>query len=180
MTQIYEGMFLLDNEFVREDWKRAKQLVTGTLEKHGAKVLAARRWDERRLAYPIQRRRRATYLLAYYEVEGDAIGTIRRDFDLSEQILRFLVTSTEQVPAEEYQLSELENSPDFMPPPPPQDDSAELEEQELVEVEVDEEDLVEEVEEPVEDVPPVRPARAAAKPAAEGSPGIEADASKEV
>lgn len=179
MTQIYEGMFLLDNEFVRADWKRAKQLVTGTLEKHGAKVLAARRWDERRLAYPIQRRQRATYLLAYYEVGGDAVATIRRDLDLSEQILRFLVTSTECVPAEEYQLSELENSPDFMPPPPPQDDASELEEQELVEVEVDEEDLVEDVEGSVVEIPAPRPARVPARSAAEGSAGTVADASKE-
>ena len=164
MTEIYEGMFLLDNEFVREDWKRAKQLVTGTLEKHGAKVLAARRWDERRLAYPIQRRKRATYLLAYYEVDGDNIATIRRDFDLSEQILRFLLASTEAVPAEEYQLSELENAPDFAPPPPPVDDASETEETELVEVEVDVEDLVEESEESSEE--PRRAAPASPKAAA--------------
>lgn len=136
MTQIYEGMFLLDNEVVRADWKRAKEVVTGTLEKHGGKIHAARRWDERRLAYPIQRRRRATYLLAYYEVPPEHITNLRRDFDLSESVLRYLITATEEVPAREVELSEFENSAEFVAPPPPEDDAAEPE----VEVETSSDD----------------------------------------
>ena len=48
MSQIYEGMFLLDNDLVREGWDGAKSTVTAALEKHGGKVHTARRWDERR------------------------------------------------------------------------------------------------------------------------------------
>ena len=53
MERIYEGMYLLDNAVVREDWNAAKLIVTGILEKHGATIHSARRWDERRLTYPI-------------------------------------------------------------------------------------------------------------------------------
>lgn len=123
MTNIYEGMFLLDNEVVRQDWKRAKEVVTGTLEKHGAKIHAARRWDERRLAYPIERRRRATYLLAYYEIAPENIVNLCRDIELSEPIMRYLLTSTAAVPEGEYKLSEVENSADFSVPAPPDDDA---------------------------------------------------------
>ncbi|MFT5478028.1 MAG: hypothetical protein ACI8Y8_003390, partial [Planctomycetota bacterium] len=35
LATVYEGMFLLDNQVVREDWKAAKALVTATIEKHG-------------------------------------------------------------------------------------------------------------------------------------------------
>ena len=38
-TRLYETMFLLDNQLVREDWSKAKALVTDTLTKHGGKVL---------------------------------------------------------------------------------------------------------------------------------------------
>ena len=41
MSQIYEGMFLLDNQVVRESWDSAKTAVTGTLAKYGAEVLVA-------------------------------------------------------------------------------------------------------------------------------------------
>lgn len=128
MTKIYEGMFLLDNEVVRQDWKRAKELVTGTLEKHGATVRAARRWDERRLAYPIKGRRRATYLLAYYEIPGAGLLNLRRDFDLSEPVLRYLLTTTESIPDKEVELSEVEKSDTYVAPPPPTDDAPEVQE----------------------------------------------------
>ena len=88
MSQIYEGMFLLDNDVVREGYEGAKALVTGGLDKHGATVLSARRWDERRLAYPIDGRRRATFVIAYYQIAGGEMPALRREFDLSEQVLR--------------------------------------------------------------------------------------------
>ena len=55
-------MFLLDNQVVRVDYKAAKAVVIDTLKKHGAEIVSARRWDERRLAYPIAGRQRATFL----------------------------------------------------------------------------------------------------------------------
>ena len=127
MTRLYEGMFLLDNQVVREDWTKAKSLVTDTLKKHGANVLSARRWDERKLAYPIATRRRATFLLAYYEVGIEHIGEMRRDFDLSEKVLRYLILSREAVPAGELELAALEQATDFSVPAPPPDDAPEPE-----------------------------------------------------
>ena len=128
MTQIYEGMFLLDNDVVREGWDGAKGLVTGTLRKHGATVLTARRWKERRLAYPIQGRRRATYFLAYYQIPGGSIQAMRREFDLSERVLRYLMLAVDGVPEGESELSAAESAADFIVPPPPADDAPEVEE----------------------------------------------------
>lgn len=122
MTQTYEGMFLLDNQLVREGWDAAKGAVTATLQKHGANVLTARRWDERRLAYPIEGRRRATYLLTYYEMDGP-LSAMRRDFDLSERILRYLMLAVDELPEGERELSEAEGAADFVVPTPPEDDA---------------------------------------------------------
>jgi len=123
LSQIYEGMFLLDNQVVRESWDDAKTTVTGTLAKYGAEVITSRRWDERRLAYPIECRLRATYLLTYYTIDGDAIPAMRRDFDLSERVLRYLMLSVDAVPEGEQELSEAENASDFSVPSPPADDA---------------------------------------------------------
>ena len=51
---LYEGMFLIDNDTVRAGWASAKAVVTDLIAKHGGSVSSARRWDERRLAYPIR------------------------------------------------------------------------------------------------------------------------------
>lgn len=122
---LYEGMFLLDNQVVREDWKTAKEIVTATLEKHGATVHTARRWDERKLAYPIKRKKRATFLLAYYEVEGGAMPALRRDLDLNERVLRYLNLAVDGVPEGEAELAAAENAADFRVPEPPADDAPE-------------------------------------------------------
>ena len=123
MTQTYEAMFLLDNQVVREDWKKAKGIVTDTLKKHGAKVVCARRWDERRLAYPILRRRRATFCLVHYEMGNAGIAALRRDLDLSENVLRYLILSKESVPPAELELAAAEDAAGFAVPAPPPDDA---------------------------------------------------------
>ncbi len=129
MTQIYEGMFLLDNQVVREGWSDAKALVTSTLEKHGGKILSARRWDERRLAYPIKSSLRATYLLTYYELPPEGIAGMRLDFDLSEKVMRYLHLCVDAVPEGEADLAAAENADDFVVPTPPEDDAPDVEEQ---------------------------------------------------
>jgi small subunit ribosomal protein S6 len=115
-------MFLLDNQAVREDWKSAKALVTDALSKHGAAVRTARRWDERKLAYPIARRQRGTYLLSWFDADPAALTDLRRDLDLSERVLRYLILSSDGLPEGEMDLSEAENAADFSVPAPPADD----------------------------------------------------------
>ena len=135
MTALYEGMFLLDNRAVRTDWAQAKSAVTSALEKHGAKVLTARRWDERKLAYPIRRQRRATYLLAYFEHGGDGLPGLRRDLEIDERVLRYLILATEALPEGEEEKSRAELEAGFAPPPPPADDEAFVSQNEQAEAE---------------------------------------------
>jgi ribosomal protein S6 len=118
-------MFLLDNQVVREDWSKAKGIVTATLEKHGGRVLAARRWDERKLAYPIGRKNRATYLIAYFEIGGAAMPAMRRDFELNERVLRYQVLARETMPENEAELAAAEQAEGFAVPAPPPDDAPE-------------------------------------------------------
>lgn len=130
MTSLYEAMFLLDNQVVRQDWSKAKAVVTDLLAKHGATVKSARRWDERRLAYPIKKRNRATFLLTYTEIPADSVAPLRRDLELSENILRYLFLSTDEVPTEELELTSAEGSEEFVVPLPPEDHELDVVEEE--------------------------------------------------
>jgi ribosomal protein S6 len=96
-------MCLLDNREVRKGWQPLKESVTGLFTKHGAQILSARRWDERRLAYPIDGQQRATYLLAYLKADTQSIAAIRRDLQFSDIVLRSLVLSCEEVPQSAYE-----------------------------------------------------------------------------
>ena len=88
---IYEGMFLLDTARAAKDWEGTEALVTGILERYGAKLILKDKWDERKLAYPVKKQRRGTYYLAYFEAPAATMGEVRRDLLLTEGVLRFLI-----------------------------------------------------------------------------------------
>ncbi len=122
MPHLYEGMFLIDNDAVRADWAKAKAVVSDTIAKHGGTVKTSRRWDERKLAYPIHGKHRATYLLAYYEMDPPAIQAFLRELEIRETVLRHLQLRVEAVPEGETELSEAELAADFQVPEPPVDE----------------------------------------------------------
>jgi len=126
LNRIYEGMYLIDNAAVREDWSAAKTIVTDLIAKHGGEVLSARRWDERRLAYPIKGKNRATFLLTYYTGPAENIPSLRRDVELNETIMRSLDLAVEAVPEGEGDLAAKEGDADFKVPTPPDDDHVEI------------------------------------------------------
>lgn len=127
MTAVYESMFLLDNALVRESWNKAKSLVTDMLEKHGAQVRTIRRWDERKLAYTMKGKNRGTFALCYFEMGNENIAAMRREFDLNERLLRYLILRADEVPAPEFDLHQAESAADFVVPAPPPDDLVEPE-----------------------------------------------------
>lgn len=124
---LYECMFLLDNAVVREDWKKAKGVINDAVAKHGGNVVTSRRWDERRLAYPIKNKNRATYVLGFVEIDGKNLPELRRELELSERILRYLILAVDEIPATEHELSTAENADGFAVPTPPSDDVVEPE-----------------------------------------------------
>jgi small subunit ribosomal protein S6 len=127
MPKTYECMLLIDNESVRSGWRALKESIAALFAKHGGTTLSARRWDERRLAYPIRQRRRGTYLLTYVKLPGQAIADLRRELDLTENVLRYLLLGAESVPAKELELSQAEEAAGFSVPEPPPDDMSERE-----------------------------------------------------
>jgi small subunit ribosomal protein S6 len=120
-------MILLDNAVVREDWKKAKSVINDAVEKHGGKVSSSRRWDERRLAYPIKNKNRATYVLCYLDIPGANLPALRRELELSDRILRYLLLRVDEIPAAELELTSAEEVEGFTVPPPPADDIVEPE-----------------------------------------------------
>ena len=134
MTKIYETMVLLDNDVVRQDWRKAKAVVTDTVAKYGGTVESCRRWDERRLTYPMARKNRATFFLAYHDMPGDKIPGFRRDLELNERVLRYMMLAVDEVPEEERKLAAEEDGAEYEVPTPPEDDAIEMPEEEEVPV----------------------------------------------
>ena len=75
----YEGMFLLDSRFFPKGWEEAMELLKSILQKADGKILESGKWDERRLAYEVNKQKRGLYLLVYFEVPTKGIVTIERE-----------------------------------------------------------------------------------------------------
>src|SRR5437762_5750038 len=96
----YEAMFLLPASAASEVDASIKT-VTGIIERHGGKIMVIKKWDERKLMYEMKKQKRGLYIIAYFTATGEAISPIERDVNLSEDILRVLVTDASHLNQDE-------------------------------------------------------------------------------
>lgn len=87
----YEGMFILDPSRYSRDPATVSGGVTDAIAQNGGTVLAARLWDERKLAYPIKGQKKGVYWLTYFTMKSDQLAAFERQCGLNSDILRMLV-----------------------------------------------------------------------------------------
>jgi small subunit ribosomal protein S6 len=92
----YEAMFLLGAAATAEV-EKSIALVRGIIERHGGALLVLKKWDERKLTYEIKGQKRGLYIISYFTAPSAAIASIERDVNLSEEVLRVLVTDAEHL-----------------------------------------------------------------------------------
>lgn len=89
----YELAYIIDSELDEQSVTAVEERVKGWIEAAGGTISNIDRWGKRRLAYPIQKRNEGYYYFVQIEMPTDAGVMIERDLRLSEQILRFMITS---------------------------------------------------------------------------------------
>lgn len=104
-VQTYEGMFLFP-QGAAGNLQAAVDHVMDILNKIEAEIITFSKWDERRLAYEIKGNKRGVYFLAFFKANPSRINEIERQCNLSEQILRSLVTRADYIPAEHIEAAE--------------------------------------------------------------------------
>ena len=88
---VYEGMFILEPAKFARDPGAAAQQVADLITNHGGTVLAARLWDERKLAYPIKGHKKGIYWLTYFKMPGGNLTALERQCEITDEIIRKLV-----------------------------------------------------------------------------------------
>lgn len=118
--QTYEALFLVEPTVAAREYPKVSEEIERIVKKSGGAMIQCNRWGERKLAFPVRKCARGTYVLAYFAADGKAITPIRRDFGISEIVLRSIMLSHEGAMA-------VEPSKDFEiagPIPPKRDFSA--------------------------------------------------------
>ncbi len=100
VKRTYEGLFLVDSGEAAADWKQVTGAIEKILSRSESEVISLRKWDDRRLAYEINKKNRGTFILAYFDCDPGRIGSIERDVQLSENVIRVLILRTDRMTAE--------------------------------------------------------------------------------
>lgn len=86
----YEAMFVLDTG--AKPLEAFQEEIRQLVERHGGKVLKAEKWTERKLVYPIARRKRGTYYIVFFEAPTSAVAPIEKEVGMKrEAYLRLLI-----------------------------------------------------------------------------------------
>ena len=95
--RMYEGLFLIDNAHASTEWDNVVKHIHDILQKNGAEILKTEKWGEKKLAYKVKGHKRGTYLLIHFNAKNSAIATVRRDFHLSDYVVRFLIVKDDKI-----------------------------------------------------------------------------------
>jgi small subunit ribosomal protein S6 len=101
VKRLYEALFLVDSGKAAADWDVVMGAITKVLDRADAEVVEINKWDERKLAYDVNKKARGTYILAYFNCDTSKITGIERDVQLSENITRVLVLRTDTMSKED-------------------------------------------------------------------------------
>jgi len=97
---------------------RVQEQLKRLMERADGELLRTKKWDERRLTYEIEKRKRGVYVLAYFRAPTDKIVGMEQDVQLSEDILRVLILCRDHLTNE--QVNEIMDKAEaYIPPPHP-------------------------------------------------------------
>jgi len=95
-THQYEAMFLF-GQGAAQNLEGALEQARSIIERHEGKIMVLKKWDERKLAYEIGTNKRGTFVICYYRGPGSSVAAIERDVNLSDNVLRVMVTSADHL-----------------------------------------------------------------------------------
>ena len=87
----YEIMYIINPTVLEEGREALIEKVNGVLKTAGANVLKVEKWGERKLAYPIEKKKTGFYVLTYFEIEGTELTQVEGKLNINEEIMRYII-----------------------------------------------------------------------------------------
>ncbi len=118
MERLYEGLFLLDANEAGKSWSDVASYIDHLFAKNQARLEYSERWSDKKLAYPVRGVTKGTYYLTYFRAPTARVNALRRDAEISERILRLLITQEEWTEEEMHKRREAARSRSEQTPEP--------------------------------------------------------------
>ncbi|HEX5827374.1 MAG TPA: 30S ribosomal protein S6 [Candidatus Limnocylindrales bacterium] len=88
----YELMLVLRPDVADDKAQAVIDRTTRGITTGGGQIVKVAPWGRRRLAYPIDRHREGSYHIVVFEAPAEAIAELERSLQITEEVLRYLVT----------------------------------------------------------------------------------------
>jgi small subunit ribosomal protein S6 len=92
----YELMLVLRPDVADDKAQAVIDRTTRQLVTSGGQIIKVAPWGRRRLAYQIDRYREGSYHIVLFEAPPEALGEMERTLQITEEVLRHLVTRDER------------------------------------------------------------------------------------
>ena len=92
----YELMLIIRPDAPDEKAAAVIDRTTRYFVASGGQIIKVAPWGRRRLAYPIDRHREGSYHIVVFESPAEAIAELERSLQITEEVLRYLVTRSEK------------------------------------------------------------------------------------
>lgn len=117
----YELMLVLRPDTPDEQVQALLDRATRSIAAAGGQIVKVSPWGRRRLAYPIGQYREGSYFLVLFDAPATAVLELERGLNISEDVMRHLVTRVERPTSRRPQSEQGEGTDEDMGPPPDED-----------------------------------------------------------
>ena len=91
----YELMFIINPTILEEGREAVITKVNNILAGAGATVLKSEKWGERKLAYPIDKKKTGFYVLTTLEMDGTKLTEVESKLNITEEVMRYIVVKND-------------------------------------------------------------------------------------
>lgn len=85
----YETIFIVHPDTVGDQYAAVVEKFRKVLGDQGANILKVEEWGARKLAYPVKKQGRGSYVLMAYEAEAPVIAEFERRMRIDEAVIKF-------------------------------------------------------------------------------------------
>ncbi len=87
----YEIMYIINPTVLEEGREALIANVNTLLTSNGANILKTEKWGERKLAYPIDKKKSGFYVLTTFEIDGTKLVEVESKLNITENVMRYIV-----------------------------------------------------------------------------------------
>ncbi len=92
----YETIFIVHPEVVGDEYAAVVEKFKGVLSDQQANILKVDEWGARKLAYPIKKQGRGSFVLVAYEAAAGVIAEFERRMRIDDKIIKFQTVLLEE------------------------------------------------------------------------------------